>query len=188
MDIKRPGDVTLRAYCDDDAAELLALFKDTVWRVNSCDYSPEQIAAWASDQIDLDEWKARFAGEFVVVAEFDKAIVGFAELDPSGHLDRFYVSADHQRRGVGRLLLEALIDEANRRGIPTLSTAASITARPFFERHGFSSVATQSVLCRGEKFVNFRMERQLHGVNLVQESTSDQTARAAVSGQLERNP
>ena len=47
---------TLRPYRTADAAELLALFKDTIRRVNSRDYSPEQIAAWASEEIDLVEW------------------------------------------------------------------------------------------------------------------------------------
>ncbi len=34
----------------------LALFRDTIRQVNSRDYSPEQIRAWASDDIDPVAW------------------------------------------------------------------------------------------------------------------------------------
>ncbi|HEY8502973.1 MAG TPA: GNAT family N-acetyltransferase, partial [Gemmataceae bacterium] len=101
--------VTVRAYRPEDAPALLDLFRDTIRRVNSRDYSPEQIRAWASDEIDPGQWAARFAGRFAAVAELGGEIAGFAELEPDGHIDRFYVSADHQRRGVGRALMAALV-------------------------------------------------------------------------------
>src|SRR5436190_17790812 len=100
--------ITLRPYRRDDAPALLALFRDTVRRVNSRDYSPAQVAAWASDDIDPGGWAARFAGRFAVVAEEQGRAVGFAELGPDGHIDRVYVSADHQGQGVGRALLAAV--------------------------------------------------------------------------------
>ena len=36
---------------------------------------------------------------------------------------------------------------------------ASITARPFFEARGFQVVAAQSVVRRGQRLTNFRMEK-----------------------------
>jgi putative acetyltransferase len=153
--------VTLRAYRPDDADALLALFRDTIRRVNARDYSEDQIRAWASDDIDPDAWAGRFAGRFVVVAEEAARPVGFAELEPGGHVDRVYVSADHQRRGFGRALLAGVVAEARRRGIARLFVEASITARPFFEAEGFRVLAPQMVTCRGAEFVNYRMERAL---------------------------
>jgi putative acetyltransferase len=147
-----------RPYQPDDAPALLALFRDTIRRVNSRDYSPAQVAAWAADDIDTDHWFGRFAGRFVTVAEEAGHPVGFAELEPDGHIDRMYVSADHQRRGVGRQLLAAIIIEAQRAGIARLFTEASITARPFFEAQGFAVITPQVVKCRGQEFVNYRME------------------------------
>lgn len=140
---------------------LLALFRDTIRRVNCRDYSPAQVAAWASDDIDADAWFARFTGRFVPVAEEADRPVGFAELEPSGHIDRVYVSADHQQRGIGRQLLAAVVAEARRVGLARLFTEASITARPFFEAQGFAVLASQAVMCRGVEFVNYRMERVL---------------------------
>jgi putative acetyltransferase len=146
--------VVLRMFRPDDAPPLLALFRDTVRRVNSRDYSPEQIVAWASDEIDADKWLAQFTGRFVVIAEEGDRPVGFAELEPDGHIDRLYVSADHQGCGIGRELLAAVLAEARRAGITRLFTEASITARPFFESHGFVTLAPQVVTCRGAEFIN----------------------------------
>ena len=153
--------VTLRTYKPEDAPALLALFRDTIRRVNVRDYGPDQIRAWASDDIDPTQWASRFAGRFVAVAEQSGRPVGFAELEANGHIDRVYVSADHQREGVGQSLLSAVVCEARRLGIARLFTEASLTARPFFERQSFVVLAPQVVTCRGAEFVNYRMERVL---------------------------
>jgi putative acetyltransferase len=153
--------VTLRTYRPDDAPALLTLFRDTIRRVNARDYTPEQIRAWASDDIDPQAWADRFAGRFVALADEAGRAVGFADLEASGHIDRLFVSADHQGRGVGRLLLSAVMAEARRLGVARLFTEASITARPFFESHGFVVLAEQVVTLRGVDFVNYRMESVL---------------------------
>ena len=152
---------SLRPFRPDDAPGLLMLFRDTIRRVNCRDYAPAQIAAWASDDIDPDAWAARFAGRFVVVAEDAGRLAGFADLEANGHIDRFFVSADHQGQGIGRALLAEVLAEARRLGIARLFVEASITARPFFESQGFATLAPQVVLCRGVEFINYRMERVL---------------------------
>jgi putative acetyltransferase len=162
---------TLRLYHPGDAGNLLALFRDTIRRVNSRDYSPDQVAAWASDDIDTAAWAERFRGRYVVVAEEDAAapsqrLVGFAELETNGHIDRLYVSADHQGQGIATLLLSALVQEAQRQRQTRLFVEASITARPFFEKHGFTMLAEQVVTLRGVAFVNCRMERWLDAADL----------------------
>ena len=153
--------ITLRPFRQDDAPALLALHRDTIRRVNSRDYSPEQIAAWASDDIDPADWGGRFAGQFVLVAEEDGRPVGFAELRADGHIGRVYVSADHQRRGIGRQLLAAVVAEARTFALARLFTEASITARPFFEAQGFTVLARQLETYDGTEFVIYRMERVL---------------------------
>lgn len=153
--------ITIRPFRTDDAAPLLSLCRETIRTVNLRDYTPEQVRAWAPDAIDLDPWSARFLGRFVPVAEEDGRPVGFAELEDDGHIDRFYVAADRQRRGIGAALMGCLEGEARRRGMARLTVEASITARPFFEARGFRLLATQVVPCRGVEFVNHRMERAM---------------------------
>jgi putative acetyltransferase len=151
----------LRPYQPTDAASLLHLFRDTVRRVNVRDYSPEQISAWAAEEIDLADWAARFEGRFVLVAEQAGQPAGFAELTPQGHIDRFYVAANCQRQGIGQQLLSAIVAEARRLNHSQLHVAASITARPFFAAHGFQVIAPHQVTCRGVLLTNFRMVLEL---------------------------
>ncbi|QDV34336.1 GNAT family N-acetyltransferase [Tautonia plasticadhaerens] len=155
--------VRIRPYRPEDAPALLDLFRDTIRRVNARDYGPEQIRAWASDEIDPGAWASRFSGRFVAVAEVEGRLAGFAELEPDGHIDRFYVSADHQGMGVGSGLMEVVEEEARRLGIAELSAEASLTARPFFERRGFEVRSPQEVVLRGVSFRNFRMSKRPEG-------------------------
>ncbi|WP_165250437.1 GNAT family N-acetyltransferase [Paludisphaera soli] len=145
----------------DDLPAAIALMRDTVRRVNARDYSWEQVTTWAPDEVDPARWATLLApSRFAVVAESDGVLVGFADLEPDGHLDRFYVHADRQRSGVGRALLAALLAEAARLALPRVFSEVSITARPFFERQGFSVLAEQQVVVRGVAFTNYRMERR----------------------------
>ena len=154
--------IELRPIQPSDAPLLLALFKETIRRVNARDYNPEQIRAWAADEIDLAAWTERFRGRFAVVAIDGEQFAGFTELEDNGHIDRFYVSADHQREGIGRQLLAAIVAQAQRQGIARLYLEASITALPFFASQGFRTIAQQMVTARGVEFVNVRMERIIH--------------------------
>jgi putative acetyltransferase len=153
--------IEVRRFRAGDAPALVALFRDTVHRINIRDYSPEQVQAWAPDEIDEPYGADTLSRRFCLVAESDGAIVGFGDLEGEGHLDRLYVHADHQARGVGRALLAALEAEARRRGCRRIFTEASLTARPFFEGHGYRVLQEQVVVCRGVEFVNYQMEKPL---------------------------
>ena len=151
----------VRRFQTGDAPTIIALFRDTVRRINCRDYSPEQIRAWAPDEIDVQAFADKLADRFSLVAEIGNKIIGFTDLESSGHLDRLYVHADHQRCGIGRALLEALEAEALRQGLGRVFTEASITARPFFERYGYRVLQEQVAVFRGIEFINYRMEKHL---------------------------
>lgn len=154
----------LRDYTPDDAAATLNLFKDTIRRVNRRDYVAEQIAAWAPDEIPVDAWNRKLLSRrtLVAVTNDDTAtLAGFSDLEPNGHLDRFFVSADFQRRGVGRMLLSAMIAQGREWKLDHLFTEASITARPFFLAHGFRELRNNLVVVRGIALLNYLLERPL---------------------------
>ncbi|AMV37942.1 GNAT family N-acetyltransferase [Planctomyces sp. SH-PL62] len=150
---------TIRRIRPDDLPAVIDLFRDTVRRVNARDYSHEQVTTWAPDEVDPARWATILdPSRFAVVAESDGLLAGFADLEPDGHVDRFFVHADRQRSGVGRALMTALLAEAARLALPRVFSEVSITARPFFESQGFAVLAEQQVLVRGVTFTNYRME------------------------------
>ena len=154
----------LRDYTPADAAPTLALFKDSIRRVNCRDYTAEQIAVWAPDAIPVEPWHQKLMSRRTLIAETasEPAILaGFTDLERNGHLDRFFVSADFQRRGVGRMLLSAVIAQAREWQLDHLFTEASITARPFFLAHGFREIRNNLVVVRGVALLNYLLERPL---------------------------
>lgn len=153
--------IDIRHYRPGDLAGLIALFRDTVRRINGRDYSQQQVMAWAPDQIDARQWTHRFDNKAVWVADLDGAPVGFVDVARDGLIDMLYVHADHQGRGVASLLLRTVEASARTHGLLRLFTEASITARPFFEHRGFRVIAPQRVMRWAQEFLNYRMDKAL---------------------------
>lgn len=63
--------------------------------------------------------------------------IGTGRLLPDGHIGRMAVDQAWRGRGVGSLVLRALVGEARRRGHSQVLLAAQLHARPFYARHGF---------------------------------------------------
>jgi putative acetyltransferase len=151
----------IRRYTPGDLAGLIALFRDTVRRINGRDYSQAQVMAWAPDDIDARQWVRRFGNKAVWVADLEGTPVGFVDVARDGQIDMLYVHADHQGRGIASRLLGTVEAGARAHGLLRLFTEASITARPFFERRGFRVLAPQRVVRWAHEFVNYRMDKEI---------------------------
>ena len=64
--------------------------------------------------------------------------VGTGRLLPDGHIGRMAVLKEWRNRGIGGLLLNALIERARQRGDARVILSAQINAAKFYEAHGFS--------------------------------------------------
>lgn len=151
----------LRDHGPDDAPATLRVFRRAITVTAARDYTPEQVAAWAPDDIDPDAWADRRAAARTRVAVRDGAVVGFTDVDAAGCVDMLFVDPAAARQGVARALLDWAVRAAAADGATELTTHASITARPFFEAHGFVVVAEQHPVRRGVTLTNYRMRRPL---------------------------
>ncbi len=153
----------VRAYREADATALMRLFHDTVHTVCRADYGAAELAAW-SPESDLDpaRWHARFARTrpWVATVATDEP-VGFLELAADGHIDCCYAHHAWQRRGVGTALMTHALAAARAAGTSRLFAEVSLTAVPFFTRHGFVLGAARRVERSGQTLRNFAMERTL---------------------------
>ena len=146
----------IRRYTPDDCAELAALFYNTVHTVNAKNYSKEQLNAWADGNIDLKEWNRSFLQHYSIVAVKDDIITGFGDIDTAaGYLDRLFVHAGYQGRGIGSAICERL----ERAVQGKIIVHASITARSFFEQRGYRLLKKQQVERHGIWLENFVMEK-----------------------------
>lgn len=151
--------ISIRRYRESDAEALWNIYFTTIRKVNIRDYSQSEVEAWAPDNIDLDIWKQDIGALSPFIATVDDKIVGYADLQPTGLIDHFFCNHEHQGQGVGRALMEHLLAIGQAQGINRFYSEVSITARPFYERFGFSVSKEQEVEIRGEKLKNFLMER-----------------------------
>jgi GNAT superfamily N-acetyltransferase len=149
----------VRTYKLGDTREIVKLFYDTVHEVNIRDYTKAQVDAWAPVDIDIETWSKSLSSKFTFVAEEGEKIAGFGELEANGHIDRFYCHKDFQGKGAGTQILAKIELQAQSLGIKKLFTEASITAKPFFESKGFIAVKQHEVERKGQKLINFAMEK-----------------------------
>ena len=85
-----------------------------------------------------------------------RTVIGFGDIDGSGYLDRLYVHRRHQGKGVAT----ALCDRLEQVCAGVISTHASITAKPFFEKRGYRVIREQQVERQGVALTNFVMEKR----------------------------
>ena len=145
----------IRKYQPSDCKELTELFYNTVHNVNAKDYTKEQLDVWATGKVDLEKWDESLQEHFSIVAVDDEIIVGFGDIDKTGYLDRLFVHASYQRKGIATAICNQL--EQTVQG--DITTHASITAKPFFEKRGYKIVKEQQVERQGIFLTNFCMKK-----------------------------
>ncbi len=85
-------------------------------------------------EIELDEMDEKSV--HAIAFEGDRA-VGTGRLLPDAHIGRMAVLRAWRKRGIGALLLQALIEKAREQGQPEIVLSAQVHALAFYERHGF---------------------------------------------------
>lgn len=151
----------LRPFTSADLQDVLVLFRNSVHSVNAADYTPRQLEAWAPERPDNERWRERMERSASFVVEKDGTIVGFGNIEKNGLIDTLYVGPRAQKNGVGAAILTRLIADARTRQHASVFTEASITARPFFEQHGFVVEKEQLKSHNGEMFKTFLMTKKI---------------------------
>lgn len=151
----------LRPYRENDASRTLDIFLRAVRITASANYSPEQVAAWAPDDIELSAWDSALRALNTEVIEIDGDVAGFTDVASDGYIHMMFVDPTYARRGAASMLLGWAAQTAAVAGAAELFTHASITARPFFEAHGFAVESEQHPVVRGVEMTNFIMRKEL---------------------------
>ena len=151
----------IRRYQDGDAPAICALYRETTRLINGRDYAPVQITRWVEYGLDEQDWAQRMSAIITYVAIADEVIVGFAELEPDGHVGYFYCHHRWQRKGVGSELFTAIAQSAIELKISTLHTEVSVTAKPFFQAVGFQVIEMQEHIVAGSPARRYIMQMEM---------------------------
>lgn len=145
-----------------DVVAMQSLFRDTVLQICRRDYTAEEVADWVSCGDSLEHWKALLSAHRYIVAQDRQGnIIGFSSMNAAGYLHAMFVHKDWQRKGIAALLLSEVEKMAHGYGVDRISVEASITARAFFEKHGYTVMREQKAKANRLYMTNFVMMKIL---------------------------
>ena len=150
---------TLRPACEADIAALESLIEQSVRGLLSRHYTPAQLDAALGPVFGVDRQLIRDGTYFVI--EYDGAVVACggwskrqavyggdreragedAELDPARDAARvraFFVRPDWERRGLGRMLLEASEAAIRAAHFTRIELVATLGGEPLYAAHGYA--------------------------------------------------
>ncbi|MCK5855808.1 MAG: GNAT family N-acetyltransferase [Sulfurovaceae bacterium] len=136
--------------------DLWQVYYTAIRLVCAKDYSDEQIKAWAPDNFDMKIFEEQQEILNPFVAKLGATIVGYADLQPNGLIDHFFVHGKYQSMGVGGALMNAILQKGH--SMSKLYSHVSMTAKPFSQHYDFTVKKVQKVEVRGCKMKNNIME------------------------------
>lgn len=156
-------DFAIRTARQADVLEIKELFQNTVLVINRRDYSQAEVEDWASCGENLPRMEEMIKTHYFIVAvNSQSAIVGFASITPQGYLHSLFVHKDFQGKGIATILLDAIERYAVAAGIGRITSEVSLTARPFFEKRGYTVEKEQKHRANRLCLTNFWMAKLLY--------------------------
>ena len=132
--------ITVRAASEADASAACEVLRRSTRELCGADHhNDEQIlSAWLKNKTaeNVGAW-VRSESNFCVVAVEGAEVRGFALLHRQGEIQFCYVVPEVIRCGGGKLMLRALEQQAVRWGLNNLFLTSTLTAKPFYEHHGY---------------------------------------------------
>lgn len=140
--------VTYRAGTPEDGAAMLSVHTRAIELVAVRDYGEVMARSWSHGLTAEGYARSMAAGEIFEVAVCDGRVVGFCGYK-NDEICGLYVDPDFGRRGIASKLLEHALQGLQRQGHRRVIVDSSITAVPFYRRHGFGVVKERTRMTRG---------------------------------------
>lgn len=170
-------DITVRTADATDACDIAELGARTFLRAYAADNKQENIEAYVAESFSRGavERDLRDPHSAYLLVVRDNRNIGYAKIgkgeapdcvdgpDPI-ELERIYVDADHQGRGIGATLMQAVIDYAKSQGHGTIWLGVwemNAGARKFYEKHGFRAAGRKYFMVGDDRQNDVVMRRLL---------------------------
>ena len=142
--------IAIRRAADADRLAIATLHEASIRQLTTAHYTPEQIESWVGvlrpERYPLDT-------SFFVVAVDDESVVGFGEYHDA-EIAAVYIHPSHVGRGIGRMIFDALENEARGSGATSLHVTSSLNAVAFYE--GFQREGEATYTSRGGREIPCR--------------------------------
>lgn len=136
-------DVQVRDAVPEDAAEAAHVMRCSIKDLCIADHHNDErlIADWTGNKTEpqVRRW-IESPANWAKVAVRDDQVIGMATLNDQGTVLLMYVLPEEVRRGIGSQLMAAVEAHGRRAGLNSLNLESTATAKPFYERSGFTDV------------------------------------------------
>ena len=130
----------IRLIRDEDYAECARMHRQTIRNVNSKDYAEDVIRLW-SGRNTVKKMRTGAPNVKRWVAVENNKIIGYCDHHLlKSELLGLYVHKDYMGRGIGSRLLKTAEASLKKRGCKKIEIEATITAKPFYMKHGYKVV------------------------------------------------
>jgi len=152
----------IRKTKPEDAEAISRLHRQTIKRVNSKDYSREQVEVWSKRS--TPGWIKKIITNpdvYYYVAVEKNNIVGFGDFSREDGLRGLYIASDWINKGVGRKLVQKIEREARKLGIKELKLKSTLTAYEFYKKMGFTKTKRGRHTIGKQKLDIYHMKKKL---------------------------
>jgi putative acetyltransferase len=154
------ADFHIRSYHPNDVNSVIALFQHSIHDLGAEYYSKAQLAAWAPEA-----WQQKLSTAHTLIAEADCHLLGFisfyTEEIASGYIDLLYCCPRHIRHGVAGTLYKQAEAILCSKGVNTVHSHVSLSAKAFFTQQGFVTEQLETVYRRGVELARYAMRKAL---------------------------
>ncbi len=160
-----------------DATLLADMGRQTFYVTFAADNTPENMAAYLASAFGVDQQAAELAdpANIFLIAEIDGVAVGYAKLEMSRppaeitgrhaiEIARLYAARAWIGQGIGPLLMQRCLDEAQKRGADVIWLGVwehNPRARAFYRKWGFVEVGTHVFNVGDDPQTDYLMQRHL---------------------------
>jgi GNAT superfamily N-acetyltransferase len=153
---------TVRKATTDDADAACDVLRRSIRELCFIDHQNDEraLSAWLENKTseNIRNWLTSSLNHGVVAVR-EGHVCGFAMIAKSGTVTLCYVVPEVQHLGVGRKMLQDLEAQALRWGLRSLNLESTLTAKPFYERNGYTA-ANEPVSVIGTQLA-YPMEKKL---------------------------
>lgn len=150
----------IRKFRNSDAVELARMHRGTIRVINKKDYTKQQIKVWATASAKRWRDNAKAKNSAIFVALNKNKLIGFIQLKGS-EVKALYVHKNYIGREVGKRLLKKLEETAYKKSIRKLICLSTITAKDFYNKHGYKTIKKTKYKIGNQKLTVYKMEKNL---------------------------
>lgn len=140
----------IRRALHSDAEDIIHAHVESIRRICSKDYTPQQIEAWSGRKFRIPLWEDTIDRDYVWVVTYKNKVHGFGHFavmdNENGEVMGLYLTPEICGKGLAKKLFEEILKIAYKQQLKKINLHATITARGFYERLGFFQSASDTTI------------------------------------------